>query len=239
MTENFSNQGETLNKLLKKADNWIKSQDAIDKELESLKNERARLILEIKAETPETISVKEPNALDTARYLTEEQIEEERKNLIIHEIEEDRRGKPYIYFVIEKNHNPYMLQKLIEPMTGLIDLRNISGGPNKIHNPDSIEWVVPNKEGVYSFSYSGFMLIISDLDAHIDDARWAAFYDKDTNALSSNFSSDPFSEEFTFKIIDPNGLTIKEYIKGYTKASLIFRTEVINYQKKMDEEYHV
>ncbi|HEU0085683.1 MAG TPA: hypothetical protein VFQ59_01870 [Candidatus Paceibacterota bacterium] len=135
-------------------------------------------------------------------------------------IKEDQNKRPFLYYLLQKNQNPYLSFKNEE--TGLQDIRNCTWATsNETRGQyDSLK-KINNGEGYFYFSFSGFVLAI-----------------KNVESLRGKDGIDATSEKGIFRVVGPDGKTVNDDIKGYSKAYSLYNDAITAYENKMREEFN-
>ncbi len=137
-------------------------------------------------------------------------------------IEEDKKGKAFMYFAAEKIMNPSLIPLLTDSQTGLIDLRNFDTN-NKYFNGGFrfLKQTILEGEGFFDFNSLGFIKIIKNVNEV-----------KNENGINSQ------SPNILYKIVGPDGTIVADDIQGYEHATRIYEDVSRQYLVQVEKEYN-
>lgn len=138
------------------------------------------------------------------------------------EISEDKKNKPYAYYLVSKISDKKFIERTLMK-NGLVDLRWLSSDRGyKFATREAIYYVDEDyNEGYFYFSVSGFCMVIKNIK-ELKDKDGVA--DKSSKAI--------------YKITGPDGNIIEDNINGYQKAYSIYQAKVKEYEDKAREEFN-
>ncbi len=146
------------------------------------------------------------------------------------EIKEDKKLKPFAYFVAEKISDETTRKSMLNLLTDTIDLRYLEN--DQVENFDRSRHYIffenhdHNKEGFFDFNVFGFTKRIKNVKDIIKSEK-----------EGSQTFVDQYAPEAIYKIVAPDGTIIADEIKGYDEATKIFNEATEKYAKQAIEEF--
>lgn len=204
-------------KLSEKKEKGKEIKELIQKEKESdnLTKENKKILKKL-WEEKENLSINLTKK-ETEKIEIENQYEIEKfKN----EISLDKKKQPFKYYLFEKITNKELSDKFKDKETGLFNLLKIENENSPYREFLSLQTTGKN-EGYFEFTVSGFIMIIKNIEELKTEK---GITDKSENAI--------------YKILGPDGSIIKDNIKGYNEASVLYKEKSVEYEKRTKEEFN-
>ena len=171
---------------------------------------------ELKDKYPDTYHCKDKDeALSKVNEIVKTGLE-----ITLKEIKEDKKEKPFEYFIYQKVVNPLLKDIFRQKSLNIIDLRKCQKNDNEYYGFGGLQKITEN-EGFFNFNIFGFVMVL-----------------KNVNELKGEDGIDSYSNKAIYKIVGSSGEIISDDIQGYDKASEIYREETEKYKNKVVEEFN-
>ena len=170
---------------------------------------RKKLTKEI-AKIEEDIAKEELKETETKKLALEKREKEEA-------IEKDRKEKPLLYFVAERNKNLYIPEFA---RGSSADLRKVPLDRYYREYENLVK--TAENEGYFLFNIYGFVMIIKNVK-EISDEKGIRLY----------------SDQAIYKVVGPKGEIVADDIKGYNQAREVYESATSEYQAKIEKELEV